>query len=100
MQRTNYSADDVSRVTPTAPCHANCDAFGMPPHSWQWVAQGKTALAHKWMMLAAKTMAATAIDLLGTPDTLASAKTELLARRGGWPYVCPIPDDVALPFRR
>ena len=30
----------------------------------------------------------------------AQAKAELLERRGGRPYVCPIPDDVALPFRR
>ncbi|KWI44251.1 M20 family metallopeptidase [Burkholderia pseudomultivorans] len=91
---------DVSWVTPTAQCHTSCYAFGTPPHSWQWVAQGKTALAHKGMMLAAKTMAATAIDLLGSPDTLARAKAELLERRGGRPYVCPIPDDVELPFRR
>ncbi|KVC36647.1 amidohydrolase [Burkholderia pseudomultivorans] len=91
---------DVSWVTPTAQCHTSCYAFGTPPHSWQWVAQGKTALAHKGMMLAAKTMTATAIDLLGSPDTLARAKAELLERRGGRPYVCPIPDDVELPFRR
>ena len=45
------------------------------------------------MLLAAKTMAATAIDLFGAPDTLAQAKAELLERRGGRPYVCPIPDD-------
>jgi len=91
---------DVSWVTPTAQCHTSCYAFGTPPHSWQWVAQGKTPLAHKGMLLAAKTMAATAIDLLGAPDTLAQAKAELLERRGGQPYVCPIPDEVALPFRR
>ena len=90
----------MSWVTPTAQCHTSCYAFGTPPHSWQWVAQGKTPLAHKGMLLAAKTMAATAIDLFGAPDTLAQAKAELLERRGGRPYVCPIPDDVALPFRR
>ncbi|HDR8982630.1 M20 family metallopeptidase [Burkholderia vietnamiensis] len=91
---------DVSWVTPTAQCHTSCYAFGTPPHSWQWVAQGKAPLAHKGMLLAAKTMASTAIDLLAAPDTLARAKAELLERRGGRPYVCPIPDDVALPFRR
>ncbi|MPW18744.1 putative peptidase, aminobenzoyl-glutamate utilization protein [Paraburkholderia piptadeniae] len=91
---------DVSWVTPTAQCHTSCYAFGTPPHSWQWVAQGKTALAHKGMVLGAKTMTATAIDLFASPDTLARAKAELLERRGGRPYVCPIPDDVELPFRR
>ncbi|MFD1556914.1 M20 family metallopeptidase [Paraburkholderia silviterrae] len=91
---------DVSWITPTAQCHTACYAFGTPPHSWQWVAQGKTALAHKGMLLASKTLAATAIELLGAPDTLAQAKEELLERRGGKPYVCPIPEDVALPFER
>ncbi|WP_423396548.1 hypothetical protein [Burkholderia sp. LMG 21824] len=45
-------------------------------------------------------MTATAIDLLAARDTLAQAKAELLERRGGRPYVRPIPDDAVLPFRR
>ncbi|WP_175957335.1 hypothetical protein [Burkholderia sp. BCC0405] len=45
-------------------------------------------------------MTATAIDLLVAPDTLAQVKAELPERRGGRPYVRPIPDDVALPFLR
>jgi aminobenzoyl-glutamate utilization protein B len=91
---------DVSWITPTAQCLTACYAFGTPPHSWQWVAQGKTPLAHKGMLLASKTLAACAIDLFGAPETLAQAKAELLERRGGKPYVCPIPAEVALPFER
>jgi aminobenzoyl-glutamate utilization protein B len=91
---------DVSWITPTAQCHTSCYAFGTPPHSWQFVAQGKTPLAHKGMLLASKTIAACAIDLFASPETLVKAKAELLARRGGKPYVCPIPEDVLLPFER
>lgn len=64
------------------------------------VSRGKTPLAHKGILFAAKTMAATAIALPGVPDTLAQAKAEWPERRDGQPYVCPIPDDVALPLRR
>ncbi|WP_093380712.1 M20 family metallopeptidase [Variovorax sp. OV329] len=91
---------DVSWITPTAQCFTACYAFGTAPHSWQWVAQGKSPLAHKGMLQAARTLAGCAIELLGSPDLLVRAQAELQERRGGKPYVCPIPDDVALPFQR
>lgn len=91
---------DVSWITPTAQCFTACYAFGTPFHSWQLVSQGKSSLAHKGMLLAAKTLAASAIELFGDPDMLTRAKAELHERRGGKPYACPIPDDVALPFQR
>ncbi len=91
---------DVSWIAPTAQCFTACYAFGTPFHSWQLVSQGKSSLAHKGMLLAAKTLAASAIELLGDSDLLAQAKAELLERRAGKPYVCPIPDNVALPFER
>ncbi|POR55086.1 aminobenzoyl-glutamate utilization protein B [Paraburkholderia eburnea] len=91
---------DVSWVTPTAQCFVSCFAFGTPLHSWQLVAQGKTSLAHKGMLLAAKTLAASALDLFAAPGRIQEARAELLERRGGKPYVCPIPADVPLPFLR
>ncbi|WP_321949145.1 M20 family metallopeptidase [Paraburkholderia sp. J10-1] len=91
---------DVSWVTPTAQCFVSCFAFGTPFHSWQLVAQGKTSLAHKGMLLAAKTLAAAALDLLAHPRLAAEAKAELIERRRGKPYECPIPADVPLPFTR
>jgi aminobenzoyl-glutamate utilization protein B len=91
---------DVSWVTPTVQCVTACYAFGTPFHSWQMVAQGKLPAAHKGMVHAAKLIAATAIDLLREPALLDEAKAELVAYRGGKPYQCPIPADVALPFAR
>ncbi|MCO4863837.1 amidohydrolase [Cupriavidus sp. WGlv3] len=91
---------DVSWITPTAQCWVACYAFGTPFHSWQMVSQGTSSLAHIGMVHAAKSMAATAIRLLEQPELLAAARDELVARRGGKPYVCPIPDDVALPIAR
>lgn len=89
---------DVSWVTPTVQCMTACFAFGTSPHSWQWVSQGKSAIAHKGMVLAAKTMAATALELYTNPLLLAAARTELAERLAVEPYVCPIPEGVQPPL--
>jgi aminobenzoyl-glutamate utilization protein B len=65
---------------------------------WQWVSQGKSALAHKGMTLAAKTMAATALELYTNPLLLAAARTELMESLAKEAYVCPIPEDVRPPI--
>jgi aminobenzoyl-glutamate utilization protein B len=88
---------DVSWAAPTTQCLTTCYAWGTGFHSWQMVSQGKLSLAHKGMLFAAKAMAATAVDLVMQPDTLAAASEELLRKRGGKPYVCPIPGNVAPP---
>jgi aminobenzoyl-glutamate utilization protein B len=85
---------DVSWITPTAQCLTACYAFGTPAHSWQWVAQGKSSIAHKGMLLAAKTLAASAIELLQSPELLAAARAEFNERLDGKTYVCPIPHSV------
>ncbi|AOI89809.1 amidohydrolase [Burkholderia pseudomultivorans] len=90
---------DVSWITPTVQCMTACFAFGTTPHSWQWVAQGKSSIAHKGMVLAAKTIAATAIDLFRDPSLIEAAKQDLVMRRAGEPYVNPIPDDVQPPLQ-
>jgi len=91
---------DVSWVTPTVQAWGACFAVGTPGHSWQLVTQGKLPAAHKGMIHAAKTMAATAIDAIENPELLAKAKAELKERVSGKPYVCPIPPSIELPFKR
>lgn len=91
---------DVSWITPTVQAWVACYAFGTPMHSWQMVSQGQSGLAHAGMVRAAKVLAATAISLLEQPERIAEAKAELLERRAGQPYVCPIPAQVPLPFTR
>ncbi|SQH11648.1 Aminobenzoyl-glutamate utilization protein B [Providencia heimbachae] len=85
---------DVSWVTPTAQCFSPCFAFGTPLHTWQLVAQGRTAIAHKGMLLAGKVMAATALELLITPELLSQAKHEFDQKRHEQPYQCPIPQGI------
>ncbi|WP_416409101.1 M20 family metallopeptidase [Agrobacterium rosae] len=82
---------DVSRVTPTAQCWAPAWAIGTNPHTWQVVAQGRSPGAHKAMVHAAKTLAATGLDLATSPELLAHAKAEWREKIQDEPYVCPIP---------
>lgn len=91
---------DVSWITPTVQAWVACYAFGTPMHSWQMVSQGQSGLAHAGMVRAARVLAATAIELVKQPELIEHAKAELLERREGKPYVCPIPADVPLPFQR
>jgi aminobenzoyl-glutamate utilization protein B len=83
---------DVSWLTPTSQIETSCWPAGVPGHSWQIVACGKSHLAHKGMLYAAKVLAATALDLLTDQELLAAAKTEF-AERTASGYVCPIEPD-------
>ncbi len=77
---------DVSYVVPTVGAETATWAPGVPAHSWQAVACGGTELGIKGMMLAAKTMALTAIDLYTNPATIAKAKEELTQAVGDYKY--------------
>ncbi|WP_209121126.1 M20 family metallopeptidase [Alkalihalobacillus sp. BA299] len=88
---------DVSWNVPTAQCVTSTWAFSTPFHTWQAVAQGKTSYAHKAMLLAAKTMACTAIDMLKNPELVMKAKEELQERLAGDAYRCLVPKEVSPP---
>lgn len=78
------SADtgDVSWNAPTAAVRTATWVPGTPPHSWQAVAAGGTDIGFKGMMVAAKTMALTAIDIYEKPAILKEVKVEFEKRRG------------------
>jgi aminobenzoyl-glutamate utilization protein B len=98
-QRAGGSTDvgDVSWVVPTVQCFGAVAALGTPMHSWQLVAQGKMAAAHKGMIHAAKIMGSTAASLLADDGLLARARDEFDTRIAQRPYDCPIPDGVLAP---
>lgn len=83
---------DVSWLTPTSQISTVCWPAAVPGHSWQIVACGKSGLAHKGMIYAAKVLAATAIDLMTDSELLAAAKAEFNERTEGG-YLCPIEPD-------
>ena len=83
---------DVSWLTPTSQIDTACWPAGVPGHSWQIVACGKSGLAHKGMFYAAKVLAATTLDLMTDPQLLAEAGAEFASRTEGG-YICPIEPD-------
>lgn len=84
---------DVSWVVPTAQIYSAVWAPGTPMHSWQAVAQGKSSVALKGMLNAAKILAATACDFLADPSLVEKARKEWLERLDGESYPDPLPED-------
>ena len=73
---------DVSWVVPTVGLGAATWVPGTAAHSWQAVAAGGMSIGRKGMLVAAKTIALTAIDLFKKPALIEEAKTEWLNKRG------------------
>ncbi len=78
------SADtgDVSWTVPMAAMRSATWVPGTSAHSWQAVAAGGTSIGYKGMMVAAKTLALTAIDLFEDPQLITKARQEFEERRG------------------
>ncbi len=77
---------DVSYAVPTVGLRSATWAPGTPAHSWQAVACGGTEIGTKGMMVAAKTMALTAIDLFTNPSLIEKSKQEFLQMKGDYKY--------------
>ena len=80
---------DVSWLTPAAQIEAVTWPSGMPGHTWQTVSCGKSSIAYKGLLCAAKVMAASVIDLIEDPELLKAAREEF-RRRSKAGYTCPI----------
>ena len=85
---------DVSWIVPTAQIATACHARGTQAHTWQWVTTGATSIGHKGMLHAGKVMAATALEVMQSPEIMEAAKQELKERLGDETYICPIPKEV------
>jgi aminobenzoyl-glutamate utilization protein B len=82
--RTYASSDagDVSWMVPASTLSAATWVPGTAAHSWQAIAAGGTSIGVKGMMVAAKTLAFSAVDLFSDPSTLAAIRAEFVERRG------------------
>ncbi|MDB5192855.1 MAG: amidohydrolase [Segetibacter sp.] len=77
---------DVSYAVPTVGIRTATWVAGTPAHSWQAVACGGTEIGTKGMMVAAKTMLLTAIDLYADPNLIKLAATEFKKNKGDYQY--------------
>jgi aminobenzoyl-glutamate utilization protein B len=77
---------DVSYAVPTVGLRSATWVPGTAAHSWQAVACGGTEIGTKGMMVSAKTMALTAIDLFLHPELIEKAKAEFKQQVGNYQY--------------
>ena len=73
---------DVSFAVPTAGLRAATWVPGTPAHSWQAVAAGGTDIGNKGMMIAAKTLALTGMQLIDNPKVIKAAQEDFIKKRG------------------
>ncbi|NQY04968.1 MAG: amidohydrolase, partial [Flavobacteriaceae bacterium] len=73
---------DVSWTVPTTGMRSATWVPGTTAHTWQAVAAGGTSIGKKGMIVAAKTISLTAIDIYKNPELTKTAKEELLKMRG------------------
>ena len=73
---------DVSFAVPTAGLRAATWVPGTPAHSWQAVAAGGTDIGNKGMMVAAKTLALTGMQLIDNPKVIKAAQEDFIKKRG------------------
>ncbi len=85
---------DVSWICPVAQIRTAMYAHGTPNHSWQQTSQSKTTWAKKMMLYVAKSLCATAVELMEKPELIEKAKAEHAQRVAPTGYVCPIPQGV------
>lgn len=84
---------DVSWLTPTAQFTTATWVSGTPGHSWQNVSLGKTGIAYKGMLQAAKILAGAAADLMDSPALLEKIRKEF-NKNAAEGYDCPIGKEV------
>ena len=85
---------DASWCAPTSQISVAAWAADTPAHTWQAVAIGKSSIAHKAMLYAAKTLGLAGAALMNDAQLLAQAQEEFRGRTEASPYICPIPAGV------
>ena len=84
---------EVSAVAPLAELNVAARPLGTAAHHWAETACAAHPIGHKAMMVAAKVLAASAVDLLKDPALVTAARDDLQKETKGKPYVSPLAPD-------
>lgn len=97
--RVSASTDvgDISWKVPSGGLSVASYPSELPMHSWAVVASGGAPVGRKAMLVAAKTLAATGIDLLLQPKLIEAARADLEARVSGKSFHSLIPPEQRAP---
>jgi aminobenzoyl-glutamate utilization protein B len=83
---------DVSWVAPTINLTVATAPKDAPWHAWPVVATGGMSIGHKGMLVAAKALAATMVDLYEKPAALRDVRAEFEQKRGDVVFKAYVPD--------
>ncbi len=89
---------DVSWNVPTGHLWAATLVPGVSLHTWQSTACSGTSIGRKGMVVAAKTLALTAVELFQSPGQLAEIDAEFRQKLGDFTYQSLIPDSKSAPL--
>lgn len=81
---------DVSWCTPTGQIHVAAWPNGCPGHTWQSTSSAGSSIGKKAAVHAGKVLAASAVELMRSPEILKEARGEF-AERTKSGYSCPVP---------
>ena len=84
---------DVTWVVPTGLLNFPSTIPGIEAHEWKAAVFPTSSISHKGQVIGAKTLAASIIDLLTTPDLLRKAKAEFDIESKRTPYFSLVPPD-------
>ena len=89
---------DISWMLPTAQFIAATWVPGTPAHSWQSTACSGMSIGQKGMLVAAKTLAMTALDVIHDPKQVDAARASFDKRRAGTTYRSRLPESQKPPL--
>lgn len=96
-QRTGGTASsdigEVSAVIPLVELGVATRPLGTAAHHWAQTSCAAHPVGFKGMLVAAKVLAASGIDLLTEPEAVKAAKDDFLAKTKGRPYLSPLSAD-------
>jgi aminobenzoyl-glutamate utilization protein B len=89
---------DVSWNVPTVNFTTATFVPGTAPHTWQSAACAGTSIGRKGMLVAARTLALSVLELLEKPQEIEAAKADFEKRKAGRSWVTRIASDAKPPL--
>ncbi|MBK5256217.1 MAG: amidohydrolase [Vicinamibacteria bacterium] len=98
VESSSTDLGDVSWLVPTSELSTATYVPGTPAHSWQSAACAGMSIGRKGMVVAAKTLALSAMDLFTDPSLVKAARDSFDKRRAGYEYKSRVPADQKPPL--
>ncbi len=99
ISKGSTDVGDISWYVPTAGLRAACFAAESPGHSWQNVAAMGSTIGEKGMLVGAKALAVSALDLFEKPELVTAARADFKRRTEGVKYTSLVPKGQKAPTK-